>query len=207
MFVILIAVMGGIYLGIATPTEAAAIGTLGSFLFIIGRRRLTLNSFVSTLIDTGVTTGMLLTILIGAMFFSIFLSITGLPMLAAEWITGLEINKYLVLGIVLAMYIPLGCVMDSLAMIVLTIPLFFPTLKALGFSPILLGILAARAIEIGQITPPVGLNVFIIRGIVPEVPLIVIFRGILPFFFCDLIYLAVLVAVPQISLFLPNLMK
>ena len=207
MLAIFIMIMGGIYLGIATPTEAAAIGTLGSFLFIISRRRLTRHSFLSTLVDTGITTGMMLTILIGAMFFSIFLSITGLPMFAADWITGLEVNRYVVLGIVLGLYIPLGCVMDSLAMIVLTIPLFFPTLVALGFSPILLGILAVRSIEIGQITPPVGINVFIIRGVVKDVPIGVIFKGIIPFFLSDIVSLGILVAVPQISLFLPGLMK
>jgi tripartite ATP-independent transporter DctM subunit len=207
MLAIFIMIMGGIYFGIATPTEAAAIGTLGSFLFIISRRRLTKHNFLSTLVDTGITTGMMLTILIGAMFFSIFLSITGLPMFAADWITGLEVNRYVVLGIVLGLYIPLGCVMDSLAMIVLTIPLFFSTLVALGFSPILLGVLAVRSIEIGQITPPVGINVFIIRGILKDVPIGVIFKGIIPFFLSDIVSLVILVAVPQISLFLPSLMK
>ena len=142
----------------STPltTEAASIGALGSFLYILLRGRLTWKNLISTIRDTGVTATMMITILIGAMCFSIFLSITGIPMLAADWITSLQVNRYVVLGTVLLIYIPLGCVMDSMAMIVLTIPLFFPTLEALGFSPILLGILASKSIEIGQITPPVG---------------------------------------------------
>jgi tripartite ATP-independent transporter DctM subunit len=207
MLVIFLMIMGGIYLGIATPTEAASIGALGSFLYILLRGRLTRENLISTIKDTGVTATMMITILIGAMCFSIFLSITGIPMLAADWITSLRVDRYMVLGIVLFIYIPLGCVMDSLAMIVLTIPLFFPTLEALGFSPILLGILAAKSIEIGQITPPVGINVFIIRGIVRDVPIGTIFRGVIPFFISDLVNLILLVTIPQISLLIPSFMK
>ena len=207
MLVIFLMIMGGIYLGIATPTEAASIGALGSFLYILLKRRLTKENLVTTIIETGVTATMMITILIGAMCFSIFLSITGIPMLAADWITSLEVNRYMVLGIVLFIYIPLGCVMDSLAMIVLTIPLFFPTLEALGFSPVLLGILAVKSIEIGQITPPVGINVFIIRGIAKDVPIGEIFKGVIPFFISDVFNLAMLVVFPQISLLIPNLMR
>lgn len=207
MLVIFLMIMGGIYLGIATPTEAASVGALGSFLYILMKRRLTRENLVSTIRETGVTATMMITILIGAMCFSIFLSITGIPMLAADWITSLKVNRYVVLGIVLFIYIPLGCVMDSLAMIVLTIPLFFPTLEALGFSPILLGILAAKSIEIGQITPPVGINVFIIKGIARDVPIGEIFKGVIPFFASDLLNLAILVTFPQISLLIPTLMR
>ncbi|MCJ7594297.1 MAG: TRAP transporter large permease, partial [Desulfobacterales bacterium] len=207
MLMIFLMIMGGIYLGIATPTEAASIGALGSFLFILFRGRLTWKNLTSTLMDTGVTATMMITILVGAMIFSIFLSMTGIPRLAAEWITSLNVNRYVVLGIVMFIYIPLGCIMDSLAMIVLTVPLFFPTLAALGFNPLLLGILAVKAIEIGQITPPVGINVFIIKGIAKDVPIGTIFKGVIPFFISDIVNLVILVAFPRISLLIPGLMK
>jgi tripartite ATP-independent transporter DctM subunit len=207
MLAIFLSIVGGIYLGIATPTEAAAIGAMGSLIFVLVKRKLTWQNLNSSFVDAAVTSIMMITILIGAMAFSVFMALTRLPILVAEWVTGFEVNAYLVLATILLLYIPLGCIMESLSMLILTIPLFFPTLEALGFSPILLGVLALRAIEIGLITPPVGLNVFVIKGVAGDVPISLIFKGIVPFLICDLLSLPILIAVPQISLFLPGLMK
>lgn len=207
MLLLFLMIMSGIYLGVATPTEAASIGALGSFLYVLALRRLTWESMIETLISTGSTAAMMITILIGAMIFSTFLALTGIPMAVAEWITSLQVSRYVVIAVVLGLYIPLGCLMDSLAMIILTVPLFFPTLQGLGFDPILLGILATKAIEIGQITPPVGINVFVIRGVASDVPIGVIFKGVLPFFIGDLVNLTMLAAIPPISMWLPSLMK
>ncbi len=207
MLVIFGSIMGGIYLGICTPTEAAAIGAFGSFLFIFFKGRFKGREFLPSLIQTGVTATMMLTMLIGAMIFNIFLATTGLPDAVSSWISGLSVNRYLVLATIMVIYLIMGCLMDSLAMVILSIPFFFPIIKILGFSPILFGVLAVRAIEIGQITPPVGINVYIIKGMVPDVPIEKIFKGVLPFIIGDFISLPILIAIPQISLFLPELMK
>jgi C4-dicarboxylate transporter DctM subunit len=207
MLVIFGSIMGGIYLGICTPTEAAAVGAFGSFLFIFFKRQFKGRQFLPSLIQTGITATMMLTMLIGAMIFNIFLASTGLPGTASAWISSLGVNRYVILAIIMIIYLIMGCLMDSLAMVILSIPFFFPIITALEFSPILFGVLAVRAIEMGQITPPVGINVYIIKGIVPEVPIERIFRGILPFLSCDFISLPILIAIPQISLFLPTLMK
>jgi tripartite ATP-independent transporter DctM subunit len=206
MLIIFGSIMGGIYLGVCTPTEAAAVGAFGSFLFIFLKGRFKGKEFLPSLIHTGITATMMLTMLIGAMIFNIFLAATGLPDSVSSWISSLGVNRYMILAIIMIIYLIMGCLMDSLAMVILSIPFFFPIVTALEFSPILFGVLAVRAIEIGQITPPVGINVYIIKGMVPEVPIEKIFKGILPFLVSDFISLPILIAIPQISLFLPTLM-
>jgi tripartite ATP-independent transporter DctM subunit len=206
MLIIFGSIMGGIYLGVCTPTEAAAVGAFGSFLFIFLKGRFKGKEFLPSLIHTGITATMMLTMLIGAMIFNIFLAATGLPDSVSSWISSLGVNRYMILAIIMIIYLIMGCLMDSLAMVILSIPFFFPIVTALEFSPILFGVLAVRAIEIGQITPPVGINVYIIKGMVQEVPIEKIFKGILPFLVSDFISLPILIAIPQISLFLPTLM-
>ena len=200
-------VMGGIYTGIFSPTEAAGIGAMGAFLFALGRRKLTWQNFTASIMETGKATSMTFLILIGAMFFGYFLAVTRLPFTMAEFASGLAVNRYIILMAILAIYFFLGCIMSSIAMVLLTVPIFFPVIVALGFDPIWFGIIIVRVVEIGVITPPVGLNVYIIYGVAKDVPLYTIFRGVIPFLIADFCHVALLIMVPQISLFLPSLMN
>lgn len=200
-------VIGGLYFGVFSPTEAAGVGAFGAFAFGLARRRLGWQAIKSSLIEAGKTTAMIFIILTGAMILGYFLAVSRLPFELASFIGGLAINRYLILGFILVIYILLGCVMDSLAMILLTVPIFFPLITQLGFNPIWFGILIVRVCEIGLITPPVGLNVYIIKGVAEDVPMHTIFKGIIPFLIADICHVALLVAVPQISLLLPSLMR
>ncbi|MFC1860940.1 TRAP transporter large permease subunit [Chloroflexota bacterium] len=200
-------VMGGIYTGIFSPTEAAGIGAMGAFLFAIVKRKLTWKNFTSSIMETGKTTAMALLILISAMIFGYFLAVTRLPFTLADFASSIPVNRYFILIAILCVYFFLGCIMASLAMILLTVPIFFPVIVALGFDPIWFGILIVRVCEVGVITPPVGMNVYIIYGVAKDVPLYTIFRGIIPFLIADFCHIAMLIAVPQVSLFLPGLIE
>jgi C4-dicarboxylate transporter DctM subunit len=204
--VLFIVVIGGIYRGWFTTTEAAGIGAFGTFFFALMRRRLSWNVFKDSIVSTCVTTGMLFMILLGAMIFGYFLSVSQVPSNLASAVGNLPVNRYVILAIILIITLALGCVMDSMAIVLLTIPVFFPLITGLGFDPIWFGILVVRVTEMGLITPPVGLNVFIIKGI-SGVPIGTIFRGVFPHLVADALEVAFLVAFPQISLFLPNMMK
>jgi tripartite ATP-independent transporter DctM subunit len=207
MVALFLLVMGGLYFGVFTPSEAGAMGAFGAFLFILSRRRLSKAAFTSSLRDSLRITSFSLTVLIGAMIFSTFLVHGGLPARLSEWITSLPIPPLLVLALVLLLYVPLGMLMDALPMILLTLPIVFPIIMNLGFDPIWFGVLVVVMSEAALISPPVGMNVYIIKGVAPDVPLEEIFLGILPFFVVLLIGVSILVAFPQISLFLPNMMK
>ena len=207
VILLFIIVIGGIYLGIFSPTEAAGVGACGACLFALARRRLNWSNFKASLLGAVRTTSMIFVILLGAMILGYFLAATRLPFELATIIGGLPVNRYLILILILVIFILLGCVMDSLAIIILTVPIFYPLTEALGFDPIWFGILVVRAAEIGLITPPVGMNVFIIKGIAKDVPMFTIFRGIFPFIMADLCHVALILSVPQVALFLPNLMK
>ena len=207
VLVLFLVIMGGLYLGWFSPIEAAGIGAFGAFIFALLRKKLPWRSFKESLFDTGKTTVMIFIILMGAMIFGYFLAVSRLPYELAATIGDLSVNRYVILAIILVFYLFLGAVMDSLAMMLLTVPIFFPLVLELGFNPIWFGILIVRVCEIGLITPPVGLNVYIIRGVAKDVPMQTIFRGIAPFLIADVLHVALLVAFPQISLFLPNLMK
>jgi C4-dicarboxylate transporter DctM subunit len=203
--VLFIVVIGGIYRGWFTTTEAAGIGAFGTFFFALLRRRLSWKVFKESILSTCVTTGMLFMILLGAMIFGYFLSVSQVPSSLASTVGNLPVNRYVILTIILVITLALGCVMDSMAIVLLTIPVFFPLITGLGFHPIWFGILVVRVTEMGLITPPVGLNVFIIKGI-SGVPIGTIFRGVFPHLVADALEVAFLVAFPQISLFLPNMM-
>jgi len=207
VLLLFVVVIGGIYLGIFTPTEAAGVGACGAFLFALGRRQLGWQAFKSSLVETGKTTAMIFIIITGAMLLGYFLAISRLPFELASIVGGLPVNRYVILGAVLLLYVALGCVMDSMAIMLLITPIFFPLAMSLGFNPIWFGILITRVTEIGMITPPVGINVYVIRGVAKDVPMGTIFRGIVPFLIADIFHVALLIAVPQISLFLPGLMK
>jgi len=206
VLVLFLLVIGGIYSGVFTPTEAAGVGAFGAFFFTFLRGKLNWKSFKNSLLNTISTTGMLFLIILGAMLLGYFLSVTRLPAELATFVSGLPVNRYIILVFILLVFLLLGCVMDSMAIVLLTVPIFFPLIVQLGFDPIWFGILVVRLTEMGLITPPVGLNVYIIKGI-SNVPMGTIFRGIFPFLIADICEVALLMAVPQLSLFLPSLMK
>ena len=203
--VLFLVVIGGIYAGIFTPTEAAGVGAFATFLFAILRRKMTWANFKYSLANTTQTTGMLFLIVLGAMLLGYFFSVTRLPFELASRVADLPVNRYVILILILVVVLVLGCLMDSLAIVLLTIPVFYPLILKLGFDPIWFGIIVVRVTEMGLITPPVGLNVFIIQGIT-NTPMETVFRGVMPFLVADFFEIALLIALPQITLFLPNLM-
>jgi len=205
--VLFVLVIGGIYLGVFTPTEAAGVGAFGAILFSVARRALTWQNFKDSLYESGKNTAMIFVVLIGAMLLGYFLAVSRLPFELSTFVSELQVNRYFVLAIIIALYLVLGAIMSSLAMIVLTVPILFPVVQSLGFDPIWFGIIIVRVVEVGQITPPVGINVFIIKGVAKDVPLETIFKGIVPFLIADVCHIALLLAVPQLATFLPGLMK
>ena len=206
VLLLFIVVIGGINAGVFTPTEAAGVGAFGTFFFALVRKRLSWNVFNRSLVNTLRTTGMLFLIMMGAMIFGYFLSVSQLPFDLASLVGELSVNRYLILIVILIITLVLGCIMDSMAIVLLTIPVFYPLIVDLGFNPIWFGILVVRVTEMGLITPPVGMNVFIIKGI-SDVSISTIFKGIIPFLMADLVQVAVLILFPQIVLFIPNLMS
>jgi len=206
ILVIFVVVMGGIYGGICTATEAAAIGALACFLFMVGRRRVTREDFITSLADTGRIVGMIFAILIGATIFSSFLALSRLPVELASWVAALPIPRYGILAIILCFYFVMGCFMDILAMIVLTVPIIFPVIVHLGFDPIWFGVVIVIMMELGLVTPPIGMNVFVLHGIAEDVPMYTIFRGVIPFVLAMVVCLVMVIVFPQIALFLPNAM-
>jgi len=200
-------VIGGIFMGVFSPTEAGAIGALGAFLFALGKRKLSRSNLYAALLETGKATTMLLLIIMGAKIFGYYLAVSRLPFELADTMAQLALNRYIILGIIMSVYIVLGCFMLPMPLIIITIPIIFPLILNLGFNPIWFGIIVVRLVEIGQITPPVGLNIFVIRGVAKDVPMGTIYRGVIPFFIADIFHVIMLVSLPQISLFLPGLMK
>jgi C4-dicarboxylate transporter, DctM subunit len=205
VIVLFLLVIGGLYAGIFTPTEAAGMGAFGAFCFAILRGKMNWSNFTSSLSSTVNTAGMLFTIVLGAMILGYFFSVTRLPVEFATYVSALPVNRYVVLLFIVIVYLILGCLMDSLAIVLLTVPVFFPLIVQLGFDPIWFGVIVTRVTEMGMITPPVGMNVYVIHGIT-KVPMATIFRGIGPFLIADVVELAFLIAIPEISTFLPSLM-
>ena len=200
-------VIGGLYLGVFSPTEAASIGAVGALVLGILNGKFSWQLLARSLMETVKTTAMIFTILIGAILFNNFLILASVPNLISDWITGLPLGKIAILIVILLMYFVLGCVLDSLAMVLLTIPIVFPIVSALGFDPVWFGIIVVMVVELGLITPPIGMNVFVIKGIAKDVPLETIFRGTLPFVVAQLILIAILVMFPWIALWLPSTMN
>ncbi|MFH0782152.1 MAG: TRAP transporter large permease [Pseudomonadota bacterium] len=199
-------VIGGLYMGIFTPTEAAGVGAFGAFCFAIVRGKMNWLNFKTSLASTVSTTGMLFIIVLGAMILGYFFSVTRLPVEFATYVSSLPVNRYVVLLFIILVYLILGCLMDSLAIVLLTVPVFFPLILKLQFDPIWFGIIVTKVTEMGMISPPVGMNVYVIHGIT-KVPMPTIFRGVLPFLVSDVLQIILLVAIPEISLFLPNMMS
>jgi C4-dicarboxylate transporter DctM subunit len=200
-------VMGGIFFGIFTPTEAAAAGAFLTILIALIRRQLTWQDFVKSLADTTRISCMVMVIVTGAVIFGHFMAVTRLPYDLATWVSSLPLPNWAIMGVVILVYLCGGCFMDALAMIMLTIPIFFPVSQALGYDPIWFGVVIVLITEMGVITPPVGVNVYVVSGVAKDVPLEDIFRGVLPMLAALLLCNLILLFFPQIALFLPGLMR
>jgi len=207
---VFILVMGGLFIGLFTPTEAAAVGAFGVLAVSFIRRQLTWEGFVKSLYETLKTSCMVLLLIAGATIFGKFLAVTRIPFEIASWIGGFDLSPYVIMGIIVTIYFFGGCFMDALAFVTLTVPIFFPLVNSLGFDPIWFGIIIVMVTEMGVITPPVGINVYVVfgvaKGVIGEVPLESIFKGIIPFLFAVIAGVIILMIFPQIILFLPNLM-
>jgi tripartite ATP-independent transporter DctM subunit len=198
-------VIGGIYRGWFTPTEAGSIGAFGSILIILAMRRLNLAGVYKSIMDALRITGMVFILILGAFILAHFLALTKLPFLLSDFVTQVSVSRYVALVAIIILYIIIGMFLEIFSSILLTVPILFPTIVAMGFDPIWFGVIMVRVIEIGLITPPIGMNVFMLAG-VTDTPLSIIYRGIIPFFIADIIHVTVLVVFPQLSLFLPNTM-
>jgi C4-dicarboxylate transporter, DctM subunit len=205
--VLVIVVLGGIYGGFFTATEGAGFGAAGAFLFALARRRLTWAVLYQVLVESARTTAMLFTLLIAATIFANFVNFTTMPNDLKEWITHLGLSPTMIIAAMMLIYVVLGTVMEELTMVLLTIPLFFPIVTSLGFDPVWFGVLIVMIVQIGLISPPVGMNLFVLNALLPGVGLKQIFRGCWPFVLVLIGMLALLIAFPQISLWLPSLMK
>jgi len=199
-------VIGGLYGGLFTPTEAGGVGASGAFLISIARRRLTPAGALKSLLQATRTAAAVFTVLIGALLFGYFLTVTETPQKVTEFVTGLGLGRYGVLALIMLMYLALGCLMDAMAMIILTVPIVFPVVTAIGFDPIWFGIIIVMTVELGLIHPPVGMNVFVIKTAVKDVSFTTIFKGVLPFIATDILRLVILISFPAIALYLPSLM-
>ena len=200
-------VMGGIYGGVFTAIEGAAVGAFGAMIFALARRSLTWTTLYASLVESARTTSMLFLILIGALVFAEFVNITSMPGDLKNLVSRYNLHPIMVVAFIMVIYVVLGTAMEELSMILLTVPVFFPLIVHLGLDPIWFGILIVVVVEIGLISPPVGMNLFVLNTMLPHVPTRTIFRGVLPFMAADCIRLAILVAFPIISLYLPSLMR
>jgi len=199
-------VMGGIYTGIFTPTEAGAFGAAVALILLLTKSKTRFHALREGLVETAKVTCMFFTIVICAHFFTLGLTVSGIPKALVTYLTELNMHPKLVLTILLFVYIPLGMFLDTVSLLFLTLPIIFPVVKAMGFSGIWFGILVTKLIEVSLITPPVGLNVYVIKGILPEVEIGTIFKGCIPFLIMDILTLAALFFFPQITLWLPSTM-
>ena len=189
-----------------SPTEAAGMGAMGAFLIALARGTLTVRDTFEVLRETAFTTASLFTVLIGAWVFSNFVNLAGLPEGLRALVTDHAVSPATVMLLILLVYLALGCVFESLSMLLLTVPIFFPLVISLGYDPVWFGIIVVVVTEISLITPPVGLNVFVLRGVVPDVSTGTVFRGVTPFWIADIFRLALLVLLPWLALALPNSM-
>ena len=204
--VLFIFVIGGLYGGFFTPTEAGGVGASGAFILGLIRRKLNRRNIREALLQATRTAAAVFTVLIGALLFGYFLTITQSPQKLTEFLTGLGVGRYGVLAMIMVMYLVLGCLMDAMAMIILTVPIIYPVIIKLGFDPIWFGIIIVITVELGLIHPPVGMNVFVIKSVVKDVSFTTIFKGVLPFVATDILRLIILIAFPIIALWLPGRM-
>ena len=199
-------VIGGLYGGFFTPTEAGGVGASGAFLLGVLRGKLDRAGILEALLSATRTAAAVFTVLIGALIFGYFLTITQTPQKLTGFLTELGLGPYGVLALIMLMYLVLGCLMDAMAMIILTVPIIFPVIVQLGFDPIWFGIIIVMTVELGLIHPPVGMNVFVIKSVVHDVSFMTIFKGVIPFVLTDILRLIILIAFPMIALWLPGRM-
>ena len=200
-------VIGGIYFGVFTPTEAAGIGAAGALAIAAMRRRLNWPNLKEALLEVVQTSAMIFTILIGAISLNNLAIFSGLASALAGFVSGLDMSPVMVMAIILLIYLVLGCFLDALAMILLTVPIFFPVVLQLGYDPVWFGVIVVMVVELGLITPPIGMNVFVIKGMVPKVPLGSIYRGVLPFVVGQMVLIVLVFLLPDIALWLPETAK
>lgn len=198
-------VIGGLYIGVFTPTEAGAVGALGALIIGLALRRLNWKSFIQSLLGSIETTGMSYFILIGAILFNYFIAMSRFPMELATLVGSIGLSHYAVIAVIAIVYLILGCVMDMFALLLLTVPIFYPLVIAMGFDPIWFGVVTILLMNQAEITPPVGVAVYVMSAVAKDVPMFTIFRGVLPFWTAIMICAIIVIAFPQIALFLPNL--
>ena len=203
-------VIGGLYglpfLPRFTPTEAGGVGATGAFLIGVITGRLDKEKILASLLQATRTAAAVFTVLIGALIFGYFLTVTQTPQKVTEFLTGLGLGSYGVLALIMLMYLVLGCLMDAMAMIILTVPIIFPVISHLGFDPIWFGVIIVMTVELGLIHPPVGMNVFVIKSVVKDVSFATIFKGVIPFVATDLVRLVILIVFPLLATWLPQRM-
>lgn len=204
--ILFVFVLGGIYIGAFTPTEAAGMGAGGAMLLTALRGRLGLRDTLRTLFDTAKTTAVMFFILFGALYFKNYVNLAGLTTDLREWINALGAGPYQVIFMCLILFLVLGCLLESLSMILLTVPVLFPIVTGLGFDGIWFGIFVVVATELSFITPPIGMNVFVMRIIAPDIPLKEVYKGVFPFVIMDLVRLGLLIAIPGMALLIPSTM-
>jgi tripartite ATP-independent transporter DctM subunit len=197
-------VIGGLFAGLFTPTEAAGVGACGALIITMVRRTIGWKGIIRSFFESLRTACMVMVIIAGATVFNHFIAVTKIPLALAAWIGGLPVPPIIVLAFILLMYLIGGCVVEALPLILLTVPIFFPVVQALGYDPIWFGVLIVVVGQIGMITPPVGINCFVVAGVAKDVPLHIIFRGVFPFILAMIVCATVLVMFPQISLVLPR---
>lgn len=203
---IFLIVMGGMYGGIFTSTEAAAVGAFSALVLSLARRSLTWASFKKIIVESLLTSGMLFAVLIGGMLFTEFVNYTGVHDGFSAWIASLDVPPLVIMTVLILIYLVLGCILDSISMILLTVPLFHPVVMNLGYDSVWFGVLLVVVVEIGLLTPPIGSNIFVLKSVLPDVKTSTIFAGVIPFFSIDILRIAILLLFPAITLFLPNLL-
>jgi tripartite ATP-independent transporter DctM subunit len=200
-------VIGGIYGGVFTATEGAGIGAGGAFLFALARRALSWRTLVEVLVESAATTSMIFMILIGALLFANFINYTTMPADLKDFITQFDARPWMVVAAMCVVYVVLGSAMEELSMILLTVPLFFPVVTGLGYDPLWFGVVVVVVVQIGLISPPVGMNIFVVRTLLRHISIGTVFRGVWAFTAAQCILLALLIAVPELATYLPKFMK
>jgi len=201
-----ILIIGGIYAGLFTPTEAGAIGAFGAFIILIMKRRFSAENIHMAVLETMKLVGLIFAILIGAMIFSVFLSLSQMPFALTDFMTGLGLPPVGTMLIIIFLFIIFGCMIDSLALVLLFTPIFFPVISSIGFDPLWFGVIIVIVMQQGMMTPPIGMSCFIINAVAQDVPLSTVFKGVMPFWFATIAIIIILIAFPQIALFLPSIM-
>jgi len=199
-------VMGGLFTGVFTPTEAGGMGAFGATVIAMVRQNIHFSGMVQALFETTRISCMIMVIVAGATIFGHFLAITRIPYDIAGWVVGFQMPTYCIMGIIILVFLIGGCFIDSLALIMLTVPIFYPVVQSLGYDPMWFGVIIVLITQIGVITPPVGINVYVVSGVARDIPLQVIFRGVIPLLLALIVCTLLMLPFPEIALFLPNLM-